>query len=156
VLGVVAEESEGVVGVGVAGVAVEPAAVPESAGAGVVGVLLAGAGSEAAGGVAAGVAGASSRLLQPASTAVNTAAAKRVWRIFICCLLKLLRGICRNADKQAQSTCLPEFDSFWTPIIPVPPFPRCQKTAHLDVSHHRQSDNPDKPFPPENPYHRLP
>ena len=71
-LGVVAEESEGVVGVGVAGVAVEPAAVPESAGAGVVGVLLAGAGSEAAGGVAAGVAGASSRLLQPASTAVNT------------------------------------------------------------------------------------
>ena len=91
-LGVVAEESEGVVGVGVAGVAVEPAAVPESAGAGVVGVLLAGAGSDAAGGVAAGVAGASSRLLQPASTAVNTAAAKRVWRIFICCLLKLLRG----------------------------------------------------------------
>lgn len=95
-LGVVADESEGVVGVGVAGVAVEPAAVPESAGAGVVGVLLAGAGSDAAGGVAAGVAGASSRLLQPASTAVNTAAAKRVWRIFICCLLKLLRGDLSN------------------------------------------------------------
>ena len=69
---------------------------------------------------------------------------------------KVVEGICRNADKQAQSECLPEFDSFWTPIIPVPPFPRCQKTAHLDVSHHRQYDNPDNTFPPENPYHRLP
>ncbi len=87
-----AEESEGVVGVGVAGVAVEP----ESAGAGVVagaGVLVAGAGSDAAGATAAGVAGASSRLLQPARTAVKTAAAKRVWRICMFCLQRLLMGL---------------------------------------------------------------
>jgi len=146
VLGLVAEESDGVVGVGVAGVAVEP----ESAGAGVVGVVVAGAGSDAAGGVAAGVAGASSRLLQPASTAVKTAAAKRVWRICMFCLQRLLMG-CPDIRPDAS---LPKFDCFWIWIIPAPAAAGCQKMAHLDVSHRRQCESKGNTFLPENPYHR--
>jgi len=76
-----ADESAG----GVAG-----ANAPESLGAGAgagIGDELAGAAGALAGGIdASGAAGASSRLLQPARTAVNTAAARRVWRIIIFCL----------------------------------------------------------------------
>jgi hypothetical protein len=67
-----------------------------------------------------------------------------------------LKGFAEMAARQAQSARLPEFDSFWTPIIPAPARPGCQKTAHLDVSHHRQCGIHDNTFPAKNPYHRLP
>jgi hypothetical protein len=38
---------------------------------------------------------------------------------------------------------LPEFDSFWKPIIAALAACGCQKMAHLDVSHRRQSDPND-------------
>jgi hypothetical protein len=59
---------------------------------------------------------------------------------------KIVEGICRIAVCQAQSACLPTFDSFWTPIIPAPGAAGCQKTAHLDVSHRRQYVNDDNTF----------
>lgn len=74
---------------------------PESAGAGVVGAVgaAAGAAGDGSGVVAAGgVAGASSRLLQPASTAVKTAAARMVWRINMFCLLRLFKDLPRTVQ----------------------------------------------------------
>ncbi|WP_433694104.1 hypothetical protein [Herbaspirillum seropedicae] len=120
--------------VGAAGVAGATGVVAESAGA-------------LAGGLAAGVAGASSRLLQPARTAVNTAAAKRVWRICIFCLQRLLIGFAENHGVAEIRHCSNR-------IIPALLVPHCQKMAHLDVSHRRQSDTKDKDFSRKNPYHR--
>jgi hypothetical protein len=98
------DESAGGAAEGAAGAAGAVDELLESEGAGVEGDADGEAG-ELAGGVAAGVAGASSRLLQPARTAVKTAAARMVWRINMFYLQRLLIGL-------AEIHGLPKFDYF--------------------------------------------
>jgi hypothetical protein len=107
---------------GVAGAAV----LPESAGAAAGGVEGAGvgaaidgdAGELVSGAAAGGVAGASSRLLQPARTAASTAAANTVWRTIILCLLRVVNHECLLKFRYFRARLFP-----FKPPMPVRKYP---------------------------------